>query len=152
MNDTDLARCREFARVLFGGGIDPHVMDAAFGFCDSFDDFRVRLVAEMAPHNEIARGIMDRWAEVLKPSHEAIDGNALLHMLEAVSVRMEGLQEKLRAASDENLERLRAIDANATTLISLQESVAAMRQSLASIRLRLEVLDEVSAAPDGPGK
>jgi hypothetical protein len=152
MNDRDLMHCREFARVLFGGGVDPEVMDAALGFCDSFEDFRIRLVAELAPHNEIARGIMDTWASVLKPSHEPLDGNALLHMLEAVSARLEALQERLRTASEENIERLRVIDANATTLASLQESVATVRQSMASIRLRLEVLDEVSGAPDGTEK
>jgi hypothetical protein len=152
MNDTDLVHCRDFARVLFGGVVDPEVMEATLGFCDSFEDFRIRLVAELAPHNEIARGIMDRWAHLLRPSHERLDGNALLHMLEAVSVRLEALQEKLRAASEENVERLRAVDANATTLASLQESVSTMRQSMASIRLRLEVLDEVSGVADGTEK
>src|SRR5471032_619551 len=144
MNDAELARCREFARVLFGAGVDPEIMDATLGFCESFDDFRVRLVAELAPHNDVARALMDRWASAMRPSREQLDGNALLHMLEAISARLAMLQEKLRAASEENVERLRAIDTNATTLASLQESAAAMGQSLADIRVRLEVLDEVS--------
>ena len=152
MNDAELARCREFARVLFGAGVDPEIMDATLGFCESFDDFRVRLVAELAPHNDVARALMDRWASAMRPSREQLDGNALLHMLEAISARLAMLQEKLRAASEENVERLRAIDTNATTLASLQESAAAMGQSLAAIRVRLEVLDEVSGTSDGVGK
>jgi uncharacterized protein YeaO (DUF488 family) len=152
MNDAEMARCREFARVLFGAGLDPEFMNATLGFCESLDDFRVRLVAELAPHNEVARGVMDRWASAIRPSREQLDGNALLHMLEAVAARVAMLEEKLRAASEENLERLRAIDSNATTLTSFQESAAAMRESLATIRERLEVLDEVSGTSDGVGK
>jgi len=148
MNDADSARCRDFAHLLFGSDIGPEIINTALGFCDSFDDFRIRLVAELAPHNDVARGIMVRWVSAIRPSGVPLDGNALLHMLEAISARLAALQEKLQTASEENVERLSVIDSHATTLISLQETAAAMRTSLAAIRVRLEALDDASDAAE----
>jgi len=152
MNDADSARCRDFAHLLFGSDIGPEIINTALGFCDSFDDFRIRLVAELAPHNDVARGIMVRWVSAIRPSGVPLDGNALLHMLEAISARLVALQEKLQTASEENVERLSVIDSHATTLISLQETAAAMRTSLAAIRVRLEALDDASDAAEGEQK
>ena len=152
MNDADSARCRDFAHLLFGSDIGAETLNTALGFCDSFDDFRIRLVAELAPHNDVAQGIMTRWVSAIRPPGMPLDGNALLHMLEAISARLVTLQEGLQTASEESVERLRIIDNHATTLVSLQESTAAMRTSLAAIRVRLEALDDASDAAEGERK
>src|SRR6516164_3548859 len=143
MNDTEKSRCEEFARALYGGAVEPRELESAIRVSGTFEEFRVRFIANLSPKDATARDLVNAWRNGVELHRSRSDEGALLHTLETIAESVVVLEAQLRSASIDLLEKLKAIDAGVSTLASLQASVEGTRVALASMRRQLEMVDEV---------
>jgi predicted nucleic acid-binding Zn-ribbon protein len=145
MDETQRRRCSEFARLLFGRSLKSGDIEGLAKQCSSYEEFRIRLVLQLSISNEVSQRIATRWRDALKKSDDTVDANVLLHMLEALADRQAGLEQQMRQANVELLDKLKAIDGAASAQAVLRTNLEEYRAQIAAIRAQLEHMDDIPA-------
>jgi hypothetical protein len=143
MNDPETNRCEEYSRILFGKSVKGGELNDLVRGSASFEDFRIRVVHKFANRNEHSKKITMRWHNSVAKAADSHDANSLLHMLENLALKQIELERRMREATVELLEKLKALDAHSTAQAAWRTSFDEIRNQMAEIRSRLEHLEEV---------
>jgi len=143
MNDPEKVRCQEYSRFLFGKSLKGVDLEDLMKGSSSFEEFRIRVVHKFASKNDNSRKIKIRWGNSVTHTNESPDANSLLHMLESLSQKQTQLEQKMRGANAELLEKLAVLDAAATAQATWRTKLEEIRYQIAEIRKRLEHLEEL---------
>lgn len=149
MNKSEKGRCEEYSRVLLGKSLKAAEFEDLFKGSSSYEEFRIRAVAKLAPRSGNSNQIALHWRNSVKQIENSIDANTLLNRLESLAEKQTELDRKMREANGELLARLKALDSLAISQETWATALNEIRYQIVEMRKSLEHLEDL---PSGVGK
>jgi hypothetical protein len=146
MNESELGQCEQYSQMLFGKSLKSRDAEDLVKLCSSFEEFRVRAVLKFSQKTEAAKKVAAHWRASAVKEVESPDANILLHMLENLSQKQNDLERKMRDATAELLDKLKAIDTAATAQAEWRTNIDDMRLQVSALRKKVDHVDEIPAA------
>jgi chromosome segregation ATPase len=143
MNEPEKEKCQEYSQVLFGKSLKGAEFHDLVRESSSYEEFRVRSVAKIAPRSADSKQIAVRWRSSVERANDSPDANGLLHKLESLAEKQNELERKMRDANGELLAKLRALDSLATAQETWRSALDEIRCQIAEIRQSLERSEEL---------
>jgi hypothetical protein len=103
---------------------------------NGFDAFRISLVRRFEA-NEALAGVLAEWRRRLAVWTAETDDRKLMHDIEVLSLKQVEIEKLLRAREETLVNKLRALDEEATGLVELNRSVREVRSAIEEHRKRL---------------
>ncbi len=133
MRADDIPRAQRLFQVLAGpDGRESDFQRISAG-CVSFDEFRIRLIADAQALPEAAP-VAALWRTHVSRATDTPDTNELMHTLEQLSARQAALERTLHERDAELLDRLRQLDVLTTGLADMRKEVELLRNLICRYR------------------
>ncbi len=129
--------------MLFGKSLKRRDVEDLLKLCSSFEEFRVRVVLTFSKATEAAKKVAAHWRATAVKEVDSPDANILLHMLEKLSQKQNDLERKMRDATAELLDKLKAIDTAATAQAEWRTNIDDIRSQVSAMRKRLDHVEEI---------
>ena len=136
MTPDDLRRAQRLYELLLGRSGRKEQLRELTDRVERFEDFRISLVRQCEASEAFSDVLVD-WRRRVAAWGAETDDRKLMHDLEILSLKQVEIEKLLKANEATLMNKLRALDADATGLVELNRSVRKIRAAIEEHRKNL---------------